>query len=146
MSEPSRAEPLTPDEEAMVRAHHKPLETMQTGFFRCNCDFETNGPLRDDDYEWPCSMSRLIATLDAERAEAATPAPRVERLEAALDELPVLRMSGEALGAFEPVFFVDWDEHEEFVRVDDVRALLRSPQERSGGNPYETVSQERSGE
>jgi hypothetical protein len=95
-------------------------------------------------------------------AEAATPDPRVERLEAALREAYTLIVSAE------PTLIRDARDGPSEVSLhykamlrdkvgewlapyrDDfdmgLRALLRSPQERSGGNPYETVSQERSGE
>ena len=44
------------------------------------------------------------------------------------EPLPRLRLTGEQLDAIDPDpekrFYVDWDEYDEFVRLDDVRAIL----------------------
>lgn len=64
-------EPLTSKEEAALRAYHHPVDTLDPAVQRCACDFEDD-PVGDvegrDQYVWPCSSVRLIATLDAERA------------------------------------------------------------------------------
>lgn len=52
-------------------------------------------------------------------------------LREAIEALPRLRITGEQLDAIDPdpekVFYTDWDEWDEYVRLDAVRAALRSP-------------------
>lgn len=51
-----------------------------------------------------------------------------DKLREALDRLPRLRITGEQLDAIDPdpekVFYTDWDEWDEYVRLDAVRAAL----------------------
>lgn len=94
----------------------------------------SEGLLGADEYSELSARLWMVEREAEHRALAST--SETPGSEAGLAELPRLRLTGEQLDGLDATdFHTDWDEYDEFVRLDDVRAALAtalSPEERRG--------------